>query len=351
MPRRRIEERRILGPYDDGNGWRIVVVDPRAEKPRSSFTAPSKKEIDELTDDIKARWSELDDVTVESSLADYKVARMREGTTDASITESIRRIRLMFVDGEKPIAEITEAFCRESYDALTFKVEVATHRNILSQARSWLRWCHKPKGWLRANPLDDVKGIGKPNKGKPQHTGNEARKLHAWLKRKASKLDHAAIGVLMAQTMALRNGDVRNRIVRDVDLDATILHIDRAKSEKSQRPRVIPKFLRPSLLKLIEGRDGDAPLFPAEGGEFHTKSWLRAAMRRFCAAAEVRYIPPHGLKGTAGTVARVVGKTAEDVADFLSHEDVRTQSHYVDDVAVADAQAAKLEDMMTEGEA
>jgi integrase len=356
MPRRQKEERRILGPYRDGDEWRIVVIDPGApaESRRTSCTNASKKKLEDLAQDFRYRWSELDEVTVESSLAMYKTSRMAKGTSDESITETIRRIRLMFADGSRRIDSLDENYCTESYETLVAigTMEVATHQNLLIQARSWLRWCKK-KGWIRENPLDEVESLGgTPNKGKDQHTINEAKKLNAWLRWRALRLDHAAIGCLMLQGMALRSGDVCKRIVRDVDANGTVLLMSGGKTPKSNRPRHVPVFLQPLLREIVRGRDLTAALFPNDDGTHHTKSWLKAAMKRFCRDAGVRYVCPHSLKGTAATVAKIVGKTAEETMEFLSHEDVRThQEHYEDTDAVLAAQAAKLDDIMTEGEA
>lgn len=352
MPRRQKEERRILGPYRDGDEWRITVINPRATPKRRSFTAASRSAILETAKDIRDGWSELDEITVAISLEQYKRARMRDDTTEKSIDETVRRIKLMFADDARLVSELTHEDCSAAYDALVDRGDSAAyHRHILIQARSWLRWCVEVKKWLPSNPLDKVKGIGKIKKGKTQHTGDEARKLNAWLTWRAQKLDHAAIGLLMAQTMALRNGDVRKRLVLDVDMNATVLRMAGGKTAKSNRPRSIPSKLQSVLRTIVKGRPLDAPLFPTDKGGFHTKTWLRAAMKRFCRDAGVRYVCPHSLKGTAGTVLNIVGGSAEQIADFLSHEEVRTQEHYVDAGAAGDALQGRLEEMITEGEA
>lgn len=348
MSRRRIEERRILGPYEEGNEWRIVVFDPRAEKKRSSFKAPSKSAIDELIEDIQEGWSEVDAITVSIALKAYREALVRKGTTEASAKETVRRIGLMFSVSDRLVADLTEKNCSASYDALTQRkkangklVSVAFHRNILIQARSFTAWCVKVKKWMRSNPLADVKGLGKANKGKPQLTGDEARKLRAWLMGRVGGGDTTSLALMMVLTMALRQEDVCKRVVRDVDLDGTVLRVSDGKSEMSDRPRAIPTELQAALRKLVEGRTPFDPLFRAEHGKHHTKSWLRSAMKRFCKLAGVPYVCPHSLKGTAGTIAHIVGQTAEAVADYLSHEEVRTQQHYVTPGVAEEAAAAR----------
>jgi hypothetical protein len=55
----------------------------------------------------------------------------------------------------------------------------------------------------------------------------------------------------MALLMALRSGDISRRLVRDVDLDATVLRVYDGKTHKSNRPRKIPEVLQPMLRKLV----------------------------------------------------------------------------------------------------
>lgn len=348
MSRRRIEERRILGPYEEGNEWRIVVFDPRAEKKRSSFKAPSKSAIDELIEDIQEGWSEVDAITVSIALKAYREALVRKGTTEASAKETVRRIGIMFSAGDRLVADLRESECSALYDKMTERlkpngetVSVAFHRTTLIQARSWLRWCVKKKKWLQSNPLEDVDGIGTAKKGKPQLTGDEARKLRVWLMWRVGRDDEAALALMMVLTMALRQEDIVQRVVRDVDLDGTVLRVRDGKTEMSDRNRVIPEELQPGLRKLVEGRESFDVLFRTPKGKPHTNSWLRSAMKRFSKAAGVPYACPHSLKGTAGSVAHIVGQTAEAVADYLSHEEVRTQQHYVRPGVAQDAATAR----------
>jgi len=48
-----------------------------------------------------------------------------------------------------------------------------THRNELAEVKTFLRWCVK-KGHLRKNPAEEIEGIGKRKKGKPQLRAGEA---------------------------------------------------------------------------------------------------------------------------------------------------------------------------------
>lgn len=197
---------------------------------------------------------------------------------------------------------------------------------------------------MQENPLAGVKGIGRRNAGKQQHTGDETRKLYAFCLARAEAGDHAALGVLMALLMALRSADITRRLTRDVDLDATVLRVFDGKTHKSNRPRKIPEALQPMLRKLVAGRDPFKPLFwtPYTESGHHTRCWLEEAMVRFCKAADVPYVCPHALKGTAATLLAQTGELADRIADHLSHEESSTTAkHYVAAGAIEQAQVTR----------
>jgi hypothetical protein len=55
---------------------------------------------------------------------------------------------------------------------------VDSHRNILAEAKTFLRWCLAKKKWLVRDPLEQVEGVGKRRHGKAQLRIGEARR---WL--------------------------------------------------------------------------------------------------------------------------------------------------------------------------
>jgi integrase len=145
----------------------------------------------------------------------------------------------------------------------------------------------------QVNPLAGVKGVGRRNAGKQQHTGDEARRLYPFCLARAESGDAAALGVQMALLMALRSGEITRRVVRDVDLDATVLRVYDGKTLKSNRPRKIPEVLQPMLRNLVAGREPFEPLFwtPYTESGHHTptpplagsrRPWCVSARRRTC---------------------------------------------------------------------
>jgi integrase len=371
MPRRPKDEARFLGPYwiESLGKWRATFCNPQAANPRHRRVTRHFADGDEAqnwVDEGRAKLQAHTTTTFKVALDAYeKHLAQGKGNKEVSVTETTRRVREFFGPviemrlGKLTVDQAGELYCKLDADgkviggfaARTYtvgsakkktlrqkSVSVDYHRHTLSQAKTFMVWC-VGKGWISESPLAKVKGIGRRKKGKPKLSGDEARTFYKKCLELGAGGDEAALATAMLLTMALRQGDVLKRQVRDFDLDGTVLNIDEAKTEKSNRPRLIPKQLRPLLRQLVSGRQSLEPLFKADDGGFHTKSWLRLAMKkRLCPAAGVPYVPPHGLKGTSGKVLKLAGASSEAVADFLSHEDERTQDgHYVDGETAAAA--------------
>lgn len=312
-------------------------------------------------------------ITTDAALSSYHTWLTTTGhkkpNTSKSADETERRLRLFFEDAiDFKIPSITEEVGERLYFAFTQRTytvgpkkarrekpyQPGHHRHTLAQAKSFMDWCVKPARLIPSNPIKDVKGIGVVSVGKEQLTGDESIRFYEWCAYKAHRGDEAALALVMLLLMALRQGDVRKRVVRDVDLEGTILRVGvgssaRSKTKKGDRPRRIPVVLQPLIKKLIEGRSPLEPLFKGEEGDFRCESWLRSAAHRFCKAADVPYVCPHGLKGTAGTLASEAGALADQVAEYLSHQSKATQRHYVAAGAAQEAIGAAALKVITGG--
>ena len=86
-----------------------------------------------------------------------------KGNKPRSIAATTWRLGIFFHEDDLPLDELTPDRCRGYYDALRTRprpktkrpLAVDSHRNILAEARSFLRWC-VGKRWLARNPLDEV---------------------------------------------------------------------------------------------------------------------------------------------------------------------------------------------------
>lgn len=354
MPRPTDDQARVLGPYyiKSRDKWRLVVIhDPTAERREDRQAVAHYPTEEAALEEKRAIEERICNVTIGAAIDAYE-RHLRDDKQTINYEETIRRIRLFYQDHDMLLGRITPERGKRLYDAFRSRkrddgktISVAYHRATLINARSMLTWCIDEKRWLRTNPLAGVKGLGKRDSGKRVHTADEASRLYVYCFARAEAGDSTAMGVLLALALALRSGDVYRRLVRDVDQGGAVLRINDGKTEKSNRPRKVPAELQPLLVRFAQGRQPFEPLFPRDRrgiGQHHTRRWLRDGMKRFCKAAGVPYICPHGLKGTAGEILAENGATAEMIVAHLSHEDgATTRRHYVAGESIDSAAAAR----------
>ncbi len=353
----RRQEPRIIGPTEvDIRGttyWRIIQITPGAKDPKFRRIAKhyrDRVEADTEAQKLRGVIERTRALALDDAIKAYQQHLHDDGTSAQSYTETVRRLRAFFPDLTASVGSIRADRAAELYEAFRKRlrpdgepISVSYHRAALINARSLYKWCAK-QGWVAANPFAEVEGIGRRNAGKAQHTGSETQALYRYCLQRAEGGDLAALGVLMALLMALRSGDITRRLVRDVDLDATVLRVWKGKTQKSNRPREVPEVLQPMLRELVAGRQAFEPLFPHRvKGEVrhHTRRWLEEAMVRFCRGAGVPYVCPHALKGTAASILAETGELSNRIADHLSHEDEATTKRHYEASGVAEAAQAK----------
>jgi len=365
MPPRRSDRARVLGPtwIPAKQRYRVLVITPQADGTGSRratrwFADPA--EAQELAEQIAAKLGRLSVTTTSAAIDQYEAHLAESGTVAVSYRETCRRLRLFFDPLTLPVSRITPERAAAAYETFRKRlrpdgapISVDYHRAALINARSFLNFCIAQE-WLSLNPLAHVKGIGRRSSGKPQLTGDEVRTLYTHCLARAEEGEASSLGILMALLMALRSSDLTRRVVRDVDFEGTVLRVTSGKTRRSNRPRRIPAVLQPMVLKLIDGRVAEAPLFPTPytATGHHTRRWLEEAMRKRCDEAGVPYVPPHSLKGIAGTVLAETGELADRIADHLSHESSKTsERHYIAPGALDDARLGRALKVITGGRA
>ena len=121
-----------------------------------------------------------------------------KGNKPGSVEDTIYRLGVFFPDGEMVLRDLTSRRCAGYYEALRTRrtrrgkpFSVDSHRNILAEAKSFLRWCATKKKWMSRNPLEEVEGVGKRRHGKPQLRVDEARR---WLTKAVEFADRGSAG-------------------------------------------------------------------------------------------------------------------------------------------------------------
>jgi integrase len=316
---------RALGPYRvRGPRWRIIVVDESGIRTARDFE--TEKEAVEVVRSVNRALRKADERTIAEAKEKYEVyLRDEKQNKERSYTATLWRIGVFFPDEELPLSALTPQKGTAYYEALRDRktkyqkaMSVDSHRNILAEAKTFLKWC-TGKGWLRTNPLAGVQGTGRRRHGKPQLRIDEARKWQAKAVQLAEEGEGGAVAALGTLIMGLRAGEVVSRIVRDLDDEGRLIWIPDSKTEAGKRTLQVPEFLRTYLLPLAEGKGSDDYLFG-----YHDRNWPRKWVAKICKAAKVPRVTAHGMRGLHGTLAVETGLSAHAVAAALGHESVTT---------------------------
>jgi integrase len=337
---------RILGPWEQRGGWRVMVV--HADNTRTTRLLATEDQARRYIDAMGAALA-IEERTTATALVEYAAHLAEKGDKPASIEVTQWAIAHMFPD-ESALRSLTAKRCAALYDELRTRpsartgrpLAADTHRNVLAQAKSFLAWCVK-RGWIAANPLASVEGIGKrrPRGKSLGKAGNELRvkQARAWY-RKALELaragDHGAMAALVALLLGLRASEIVSRLVADLDEDqepADLLWIPCAKTAAGRRTLEVPAELRPLLAELAAGKPRDRHLFECErpheraAHKPHGRDWVIDQVHRICDAAEVPRVTAHAMRGLMATLTAERGMAGHLIAATLGHEDERTTMH------------------------
>ena len=327
---------RVLGPYRERprqrDRWRIVIVEPTGERESCFFATEIEAEAG-----AKQAWVEI----AGASSFDQAIDRYREylqdkGNRPASINST--RIRLRgWLPLKEPVFAFTRKDAEQCYAARRDKVKPATHRAELAEVKTFFRWLVEKKQ-IQESPVEGLKPVGRVNRGKPQLHVSEAIAFSdaamdlCWRQKRGWE---AALGNLLCLWLGLRSGEVCRLKVRDVDVyqeGMTLWVAEEGGKTASARRRVPVEGELVELLKRqVEDKEAKGWLFPAKTRSGHrSATWLRKSARRLCELAEVPYSPPHGLRGTQGSLAVEAGATSGLVAQQLGHSNTRvTEDHYI----------------------
>jgi len=359
MGRRRLGSR-ILGPYCQPDGWRIIVV--AADGSRRSFVAPSEEEAKRAIEDAK-RDLLIGPASIDEAITRYTAYQESRGVKPNSrrtVADRLRKLCRPLL--QSSIRDVTPVVARKLYLQLAEEVAPDSHHGALGAARTWGNWL-VAGGLIAINPWTPVETVGRKSKGKAQLRVDEARRLVAAC---LGVGDEGAVAVLLAVVLGLRASEIVQLVARDIDDDGWLLWVSdedggSVKSESSRRTMKIPRemsWLRGALVALAEqararrdtGRTvrqqgrGDERLFR------HDKGWPRKQVHRFCALAEVPLVSAHGLRGTHATLAeeargkaaQAVALSLQDISEGLGHSGTAvTLRHYVRAGTGEAAQAAR----------
>ena len=166
------------------------------------------------------------------------------------------------------------------------------------------------------------------------------------------------VPLLLAGWCGLRSGEVRGLRVRDLDLDAGVVHVRQAvvrlagqlligppKTAAGVRDVSIPPHLLPALREWERARQprrsGTRLLFPAGDGDLPAERQRSArSPRQGKAGHRMPGLTIHGLRHTSATMAAQLGATLAELQARIGHSTPNMAMRYQHVAAERDAQLA-----------
>jgi integrase len=339
---------RVHGPYAYRNKWRIVVVHPNRERDHRYFE--TEDEAKQVVRSVRRLFKKAAAKPLKKAMEEYEL-HMREDLGDKlrSAKTTADRLNQFFKGYKGSVEDLNEAECRRRYDVLRttitrlgVRMADTTQLNTLAQVKTFLKWCVK-QGWAKSNPAANVEPKGRYRHGKPQLRVDEARRWLATAMRIAHEGDRerereGALKAIITLVMGLRESEVLNREVRDVDDNGRLLWIPCSKTPAGRRTLEVPEGLIPLLLRQAGNRPGTEPLF-----QHRTRGVARHWVQRICRRAGVMVVGAQSMRGLHATLAVQAGMTSHAVASALGHTSFATTARsYAKPEAVAGAKQQRV---------
>jgi integrase len=340
---------RVLGPYKNGEKWRLVVIEGLARK---SLVVDSLESAIAVRDEIASALKKQTAPRVGPLLEEYLQGLLLRGVLEETV-EKITRMLRGFLPLDEPANAISAERAQELYVEETRRkkangqpIAADTHHLLLRRTKHFYKWAVSRRH-ISENPFAEIKPIGRPRRGKPQLRIDEARKFVVTALSRARALDVGATAALMQIFLGLRPTEAVIRVVRDLDDQGRVLWVPFGKTQNARRRLQVPDVLKEILLRHAQGKPMDAPLLGPVGEAMHTRHALRHRLHQLCAEADVPQICPHSLRGLNATLAVEAGATAHHVAAALGHASFATTArHYADASTVANASLRRVADLL-----
>jgi integrase len=341
---------RVLGPYKNGEKWRLVVIEGAARK---SIVVDTVEGALAMRDEIAAALRKQTAPRIGPLLEEYLEGLLLRGVL-AETVEKIARMLRGFLPLDEPANAISPDRAQAMYLEETHRkkangqpIAADTHHLLLRRTKHFFKWAVSRRQ-ISDNPFAEVKPIGRPRRGKLQLRIDEARKFVATALTRARALDVGATAALMQIFLGLRPTEAVIRVVRDLDDQGRVMWVPFGKTSNARRRLQVPEVLREILLRHAQGKPADAPLLGPAGEAMHTRHALRHRLHQLCAEADVPQICPHSLRGLNATLALEAGATAHHVAAALGHASFATTArHYADASTVTNASLRRVADLLT----
>lgn len=312
---------RILGPYQDGQRWRVVLF---TNGKRTSHTATTRIKALEIIQQLRQRPEAPPARSIGAALREYDAhLRFTRHLSPASCEHAQRTLNAFLGDTtEDPIASLTPDKARKlarfehpPAQRIRRRYAVSTRYAVLGHTFRFFDWA-KSHRYIEHNPFDGVRPVGLVSSGPAPLSLDRARTLAAITLHNATK-DQGALGALLILVMGLRSNQVLPLRLADVDLDHKRLRIYVAAGTCKWLP--IPELLLPCLRAARTSGLQDALLIgPGRTGKVRPHNFLWRAVQRLCKQAGVTSTCPRSLRKLHVNLARTAKRTSDRITARVS---------------------------------
>lgn len=357
MPRQRLQQNRVKGPFAISDGrYRVVARGPSVQEAtgrwEKTFHAATKAKADVLAEQLRATFRDLTSAPIAEALDEYATHLEKALDYKARSIRDVRtRLRLL-LDGSGAITmnDITVDHVREWLSGgygdgeLLARETQKGHRNC---ARRWFLWGLQA-GYCGTDPTARVALTGKRHRGKPHLRRQEIARLLAACEADSSE---GSLVVHLMLVAAARPTEVLSMRVRDLDLGPAkppegapphtptwTIPFERSeaggtKTEAGEGDVELPEIIATRLRLRIEGKPLGAWVFPAgRSAKGHRGlSYMGDHFRRLCGQAKLgRTVPPYSVRGSMLAAGRRRGMPMWFLAELAGHGDQGvTRDNYV----------------------
>lgn len=353
-----------------GSKYRVREFLAPGHPPTTTYYG-SAEEAEQHKRDFRAEAGQL---TIGQAVTDYidylkrSGGRRRRGMTESGLTmtesklvnllglvdrDAMKRQRGMKnqerVYNDRPLDDLTPSYAQKLYSAQVKlqaegELAAATHQTRLTAAKGFGQWLQE-SGKAKENPFGKVMPEGIANKRKDRHGVDQSRKFIAACYEDAHPTGGLACAAML--TLGTRSHELLEREKWDLDKSATVLVIDKSKSEAGERRVALPPVLRAKLRQHVEALEPGALIF---GGM--TNNTLLQHVKRLCETAGVPVITAHGLRDTWSDLTEEVANRIDQTAKSMGHSDSKvTRAHYMSAGTEQSSRAQMMEELLLSTEA
>ena len=197
---------------------------------------------------------------------------------------------------------------------------LSNYRNYIKAFYGWLY----TESLIDKNPCDPIKPIKVPEEEKRAFSSEEVDTIRS----NCDNLRERAL-IEFALASGLRNAEICNLKIEDVDFDKLIVHVKAGKGSKDRTVFINP-VARKYVLKYIEdSKHKSAYVFTSHYGDKYSTSGLERIMRKMTKRCGF-HVHLHRFRRTLASDLARKGMPIQEIQKLLGHTSIETTRKYID---------------------